>query len=487
MEALRLSDFGFAYANADPTFSSLNLSVEEGELVILVGATGIGKTTLLRNLKPEIAPVGTRNGHVEVFGEELAFEQGTEPNPQVGYVFQDPDNQIVCDTVWHELAFGLENMGLDSTTMHVRVAEVAHFFGIEPWMHRACAELSGGQKQMLNLAAVLAMKPRLLLLDEPTAQLDPVAEKNFLHALFRINRELGITVIVSTHTPEAIVDYATGCIRLDSDGLAFADASVYKQPDEPGKHVQLAGSATIESTGEVITLDEVFFAYSRDSRPVLRDADLQVKQGSIHAVLGGNGSGKSTMLQLIANVHRPQHGRLRNALLDSQALLPQNPKTLFVCDTVAEELAEWEQRCGYTPAETAEMLESCGLSAQAQQHPYDLSGGQQQKLAFAKLMLTKPKLLMLDEPTKGLDGATRLDIAHTLRRYCNDGGTVVLATHDLAFVQAVADTVSLVFDGEIACTVPCADFFGENLFYVPLYDEFSRLLQAEHAKTKVQS
>lgn len=482
MEALKLSDFGFAYTNADPTFSNLNLSIEAGELVILVGATGIGKTTLMRNLKPEIAPVGTRSGRAEVFGKELRFAQDVEPDPQVGYVFQDPDNQIVCDTVWHELAFGLENLGLDSNTMHVRVAEVAHFFGIEPWMHRACAELSGGQKQMLNLAAVLAMQPRLLLLDEPTAQLDPVAEKNFLHALFRINRELGITVIVSTHTPEAIVDYATSCIRLGSDGLEFADMSVFKQKGDADGQLRLTGSALGTDAKDVVMLDEVFFAYSRDARPVLRDANLRVKQGSIHAVLGGNGSGKSTMLQLIANVHRPQHGKLRNTLLDSQALLPQNPKTLFVCDTVAEELAEWEQRCRYTPAETAEMIEKYGLSTQVNQHPYDLSGGQQQKLAFAKLMLTKPQLLMLDEPTKGLDGATRLDIAHTLRRYCDDGGSVILSTHDLAFVQAVADTVSLVFDGEIACTVPCADFFGENLFYVPLFDEFSRLMQAELAE-----
>ncbi len=484
MEALKLSNFGFAYTNADPTFSNLNLSIEAGELVILVGATGIGKTTLMRNLKPEIAPVGTRHGRVEVFGKELAFMQDVEPDPQVGYVFQDPDNQIVCDTVWHELAFGLENLGLDSSTMHVRVAEVAHFFGIEPWMHRACAELSGGQKQMLNLAAVLAMQPRLLLLDEPTAQLDPVAEKNFLHALFRINRELGITVIVSTHTPEAIVDYATSCIRLSSDGLEFADMSVFKQQGDPDRQLRLAGTVLGADAKDVVTLDEVFFAYSRDARPVLRDANLRVKQGSMHAVLGGNGSGKSTMLQLIANVHRPQHGKLRNTLLNSQALLPQNPKTLFVCDTVAEELAEWEQRCGYTPAETAEMIEKYGFSAQINQHPYDLSGGQQQKLAFAKLMLTKPQLLMLDEPTKGLDGAARLDIAYTLRRYCDDGGSVILSTHDLAFVQAVADTVSLVFDGEIACTVPCADFFGENLFYVPLHDEFSRLMQAELAKDK---
>lgn len=487
MEALKLSDFGFAYANAAPTFSNLNLSVEAGELVILVGATGIGKTTLMRNLKPEIAPVGTRTGRAEVFGEELAFAQNVEPNPQVGYVFQDPDNQIVCDTVWHELAFGLENLGLDSSTMHVRVAEVAHFFGIEPWMHRACAELSGGQKQMLNLAAVLAMKPRLLLLDEPTAQLDPVAEKNFLHALFRINRELGITVIVSTHTPEAIVDYATSCIRLTCEGLEPADMSVYRQNHEADGRLRLKGNAIDAHAKDVITLDEVFFAYSRDARPVLRDANLRIKQGSMHAILGGNGSGKSTLLQLIANVHRPQHGKLANTLLASQALLPQNPKTLFVCDTVAEELAEWEQRCGYTPDETAQMLEKCGLTAHADQHPYDLSGGQQQKLAFAKLMLTKPKLLMLDEPTKGLDGAARVDIAHELRRYCDAGGTVVLSTHDLAFVRAVADTVSLVFDGEIACTVPSEDFFGENLFYVPLHDEFSRLMQAELAEREARS
>lgn len=474
MTALSLENVSFSYPGNQELFTDLSCVIEEGSFVLLTGSVGAGKTSLLRLIKPELTPAGILSGAIKVFGQEVSYLTAQKSAGTVGYVFQDPENQIVCDTVWHELAFGLENLGTDQEAMRRRVAEVAHFFGIESWMGRSTAQLSGGQKQILALAGVLVMQPKILLLDEPTAQLDPVAEKNFLHALFRINRELGMTIVVATHSPEKMVSYATESLLLRDGRLTPCSPAtfIFKEALHQ-ESLSEGGPATAPE--DVIMLKDAFFRYAQNDPWVLRGLDLSIKRGSIHAIIGGNGSGKSTLLNLIAGVLKPQQGRIRNALVQAQALLPQDPKALFMCDSAAEELREWQKTSGFTEDDINEALKFFNLTDYIKQHPYDLSGGQQQNLAFAKVLLTKPELLLLDEPVKGLDAEAKCDIAQTLEAVSKEGVTVVLVTHDLAFAAQVANTTTLLFDGEATATEPTDEFFKSNLFYRPQPDGFTDL------------
>ena len=529
--------------NALRVLDRVSFSLDEGEFCTVAGPSGCGKTTLLRSLKPELAPTGAYAGTVEALGVALvrdgqrASELDARASAEgIGFVMQDPAAQIVCDTVWHELAFCLENLGMPQEAMRRRVAEVAHFFGIEPWMRARTETLSGGQMQLVNLAAVLAVRPRLLLLDEPCAQLDPHARQQFLLMLARVNRELGVTVMMATHAPEDVEELATrrldlgdvGRIGAREDALAALRASgrAAAAPPTPAGGSAAAGrpaptgSAPIATEGSTLTASapaavgvpaptgstpaaaasprfaafgalrarsqgapspaiearEVFFRYERSAPWVLRGLDVSVERGRVHAFVGGNGCGKTTLLKVLAGAASPQRGRVRNNLAASQALLPQDPKALLVCDTVDEELAEWQERCGYSRADVQATMERFGLADLGGRCPYDLSGGQQQKLAFAKQLLTGAQLLFLDEPTKGLDPASCAECARTVRELAEEGRTVVMVTHDLNFAAVCADTVSLVFDGELACTEPAAKFFASNLVYRP--DDASRLYGA---------
>ena len=447
---------------------NVSFSVEEGAFCVLVGPTGCGKTTLLRALKPELAPAGEKRGCMRVLGRTV-LEDGVavagltarESAEQIGFVLQDPAAQIVCDTVWHELAFGLENLGMGQDEMRRRIAEVAHFFGIEPVMRAATETLSGGQKQLVNLAAVLALRPRLLLLDEPTAQLDPNAQRQFVFMLARVNRELGTTVVMATHAPEDAEPYVTQRVELG-----------YVPPlgERAAVRVPLAvGQEPTPSTPSTpaLLVKDAFFRYGRRDPWVLRGLSVRVSPGTVYAFVGGNGCGKTTLLHLMAGVLKPQRGRVLSPHADRQVLMPQDPKALLVCDTVAEELAEWRARCGYTAEDERRVCARFDLDGLENRHPYDLSGGQQQKLALAKLLLADPQLLFLDEPTKGLDASACADAAHMVRALAAEGRTVVLVTHDLDFAYAVADEVSMLFDGELACTEPAATFVARNLVYRP--------------------
>ena len=467
-----MSDEGIALAYDDVTFrypgsrgdvlSGVSMAVPAGAFALLVGGTGSGKSTLLSLAKPQIAPAGDRAGQVCVFGRPVDDLDGAEAC-EVGYVFQDPDNQIVCDSVWHEMAFGLENLGTPQGEMRRRVAEASYFFGMGPWFHSDTDALSGGRKQLLALASTLVMQPRVLLLDEPTAQLDPIAARNFLHALFRVNRELGCTVVVATHEPELMADYATCAFELVDGAVgAVEDLGRFKCEAtlaERGALCDANAPAAVSARG-------AWFRYGRDDDWVLRGLDLEVRQGEVHALVGGNGCGKSTLLALITGTRRAQRGEVRSAI-SAKAMLPQDPKALFAEERVDEELMEWAHIGGYGADEVQAMMGELGLADRADLHPYDLSGGQRQMLALGKLLLVHPRLLLLDEPTKGLDRTARERVAGMIEAARRDGVTVIVSTHDLAFVRRVADRVSLMFDGELACTEPVGEFFRNNLFYRP--------------------
>lgn len=492
--ALSYRGVSFSYAAAPGAPASgevlrdVTLEVPEGEFVLLVGATGSGKSTLLRLAKPEIAPAGRLEGEVRAFGEDVRGLGPVESARAVGYVFQDPDAQIVCDTVWHEVAFGLENLGVDEGEMRRRVAETCNFLGMEPWLRARTAELSGGQRQTLALAATLALRPRLLLLDEPTAMLDPLAEKSFLSLLFRANRELGMTVVVATHAPRPMLDYATSALRIE-DGAVLPTGlgELAKAPglepvprrgdsavcgpatcgDPASRAAGPRSAAASRAIGEkdLLRAENLWLRYSRDGRWVLRGLDLSVAAGEVRALVGSNGCGKSTLLAALAGVLRTQRGRVRNEAAASQALLPQSPRALLARETVADELSEWRRAGSYDAAEVSAALGRIGLAGAAERHPYDLSGGQQQLLALEKLLLLRPRLLLLDEPTKGLDDAFRAQVAARVAAARDAGATVLVATHDLGFVRAVADSVSLLFDGEVAVTEPTATFFERSWLY----------------------
>jgi len=535
MELFQVENLTFTYPDGKkPALSDVSFGVQEGTFTVLCGASGCGKSTLLHLLKKELAPFGKKSGSIRFDGTDYESLDSRVSASQIGILMQDPDSQIVTDVVWQELAFALENLGTERSVIRTRVAEMATYFGIEGWYHKRTSELSGGQKQLLNLASVMTLNPRLLLLDEPTAQLDPIAAGNFLSMLERVHRELGVTVLIAEHRLEDILPMADrvlvltdGAITLDGTVDSLADAvrdghpllagmpaaaRLWKLLGTPGNMplsvtegremlravcaanaTQTAQSGASESVTSKATpekntdsaesaasLSEVYFRYERNGRDVLRDCSVDIRKGEHFCLLGGNGSGKTTLLHILAGILRPyagscrmfgkklaayRNGELANGIT---ALLPQNPKDVFVTECVKE---DWLLACKTTLPEaereetvrrTAEML---GASHLADCHPYDLSGGEQQKAALVKVLLRNPKLLLLDEPTKGLDARYKGELLAVLKKLKDESVTVLTVTHDLDFAAVSADRVGLCFDGGVTAVKPTHEFFTENSFY----------------------
>lgn len=523
---IRVQNYTFLYPTSEHLIlNHVNLTVQAGEFVVLCGKSGCGKTTLLRCMKPQIAPVGHAEGEITKL-----------PAAEVGFVFQNPDNQIVTDTVRHELAFGLENIGMPTVQIRARVAETALFFGIDEWIDKSVHEISGGEKQLLNLAAVIAMQPKVLILDEPTSQLDPVARKNFLDMLLRVNRELGIAVILSEHRLEEILPLADRILYMNEGTIEYSGtpqefaAYVFKEKADFAKALPAASRIAWKLMGReqadaqqlntfpmtvregqeflrkcetekiqehiktkkkkslaCLDIRDIWFQYAKQTPFVLKGLNLTINWGEMHMILGGNGSGKSTLLGILAKRFYPNRGKIKvgkkektnqtvkrnvkNSDAIRTELLPQNPKAMFSRDTVREELelgksSEVEQRKTGEVSDKAEhLVQKLQLESLLNQHPYDLSGGEQQRLALAMVLQKEPDVLLLDEPTKGLDPFLKEELAGYLHEYISAGGTVLCVTHDVEFAAEYGDVCSLLFEGEVLSTQDADTFFKTNLFY----------------------
>ena len=533
MEILRIEDLSFRYPQAErAALAHISMSVQSGEFVVICGESGCGKSTLLRLLKRELAPAGEKSGSVCFRGVELEQLDARTAAGDIGFVLQNPDNQIVTDKVWHELAFGLENLGVLAPVIRRRVGEMASYFGIGGWFRRSTDELSGGQKQLLNLAAVMVMQPQVLLLDEPTSQLDPIAAADFIATLHKLNRDLGLTILLVEHRLEEVFPLADRVLLLERGQVRLWDTprrvGALLPPEHPMAQglpsaVRIFGGLAVEDTCPLtvregrdflerhfvprppvplpeyrhsdtvaIELKNAWFRYERELPDVLRGVNLQVYAGECYCLLGGNGTGKTTALQVIAGLNKLYRGKVLvngkllkdykgNSLYrQNLALLPQNPQTVFLRDTVREDLAEMLTAQEIPRAAQAEKIaavaQRLGIESLLERHPYDLSGGEQQTCALAKLLLAQPRILLLDEPTKGLDAAARQRLTALLAALRQQGMTLLVVTHDVEFAAGCADRCGLFFDGEVLSSAVPTAFFAENTFYTTAANRMARRL-----------
>lgn len=506
MAFLTVADVSFCYPHAtQDTLSSLSFEMEEGEFLLLCGPSGCGKTTLLRHLKPALTPYGRRKGQILFDGVPLDTLPERRAAGEIGYVFQNPDNQLVTDTVLRELAFGLENLNVSRNEMRLRIAEMAEWFNVTPLLKRKTDSLSGGQKQLVNLAAIMAMRPRLLLLDEPTSQLDPAAAADFLTLLQRLNRELGVAVLLSEHRTEELFPLADRILLMENGGIRSAvspqqTASLLRHAgDEPSlllpmparvalctakpedelpltiregqaylanlllkKLPPLSDSPVLPEAAPLLTAKSISFRYQKEDPDVLHRTSLSLLCGGLTTLLGGNGSGKTTLLRLLAGNLPPVSGKIQLLGKKRPALLPQNPQALFVCDQAIDELYEVLPKERRHPEDEAvsRLIGQLALKPLLSRHPYDLSGGEQQLLALAKLLLCEPDILLLDEPAKGLDPYAKRELGLLLRQLASEGRAILAVTHDTEWAAEFSSRCLLLFEGEIAAEGTPREFFS---------------------------
>lgn len=571
MNLVEVKDFSFSYPECShKVLEHVNLNIKEGTLNVIMGRSGCGKSTLLRQLKSVLAPAGEKEGEILYRNIPLRDTDHRTQSQEIGFVMQNPDNQIVTDKVWHELAFGLESLGYDNATIRLRVAEMASYFGIQKWFYKNVSELSGGQKQLLNLASVMAMHPSLLILDEPTSQLDPIAASDFLETVKKINRDIGTTVLLTEHRLQDIIPYADRVFVMDA-GTLFLEGTpreigtklkeqhhgmflsmpvpmqIYagtestltcpltvsegrqwireyieekgikkEQIQQANQRLERQGEKNEnetagffghlkrqkENTPPAIQMKDVWFRYEKDSPDVIQDLSLEVKKGEFYALVGGNGTGKSTTLSLLGRVHQPYSGRIyldgkdlrsfsdRKLYCGYLGVMPQNPQSIFLKKTVLEDLysvigGKKEKPSNEYPISMKKekaiegIVSLTHLEGLLERHPYDLSGGEQQRLALAKVLLLRPKILLMDEPTKGMDAEYKEELGSILKKLQSHGMTIFMISHDVEFVAEYADTTGLFFEGNIVTSKKTRDFFAGNNFYTTAANRMARGLFPE--------
>lgn len=585
MEILRVENLDFTYPDSKTkVIDDISFSVNEGEFIVVMGESGCGKTTLLKCLKKEIAPHGEKSGNIIFSGKNIEEMEQRESAASIGYVLQRPELQIVTDKVYHEMAFGLENLGLSVEEMRLKVGEMVSYFGLDKVYRSDTDTLSGGQKQLLNLASIMVMSPKLLLLDEPTSQLDPIAASEFIATLQKINRELGTTIIIVEHRLEELFSVADKVMVMDSGKLLMNNAPktvatklkghkmfaaaptavrIYQSLDvncecpinvREGRNFlqthfggekirkssignvreniienEKQGEKDVKSElelqicenkantkketsikpGAKLVLQDIWFRYEKHTPDVLRGVNLTINEGEIFAILGGNGSGKTTTLNVALGLLNPYKGKViingkpigkyKSAKLykNNLSVLPQDPQTLFTEKTVELDLMqaidisgeavkkvhkEVEKEVEKTEIATTKLSQvqinkisqQLGIKHLLQKHPYDLSGGEQQKVALAKILLRNPKVILLDEPTKGIDSCAKEELSSIIKELSKSGITVVMVTHDVEFCAITADRCGLFFDGNIMSVTTPTKFFNVNNFYTTAASRMSR-------------
>ncbi len=522
MECFNIKNLSFTYPDRDKkALDEINFSVNDGEFVCIMGKSGCGKTTLLKLLKTVIAPHGEKTGKIKFFNKPLDEYETIEQAAKIGFVLQNVEAQLVTDKVWHELSFGLENLGVPTEKIRRRVAEMASFFGIEEWFYKNVCDLSGGQKQILNLASIMVMQPDVLILDEPTSQLDPISAMEFLKTLERINKEIGTTIIIAEHRTEEIFSLCDRVIIMD-DGKIIADDKKEKIPDKLKKtelqsflptgvliyqefsdgenypitvrdakkwleefskdkkiNLEIEEKELIEQD-ICIKIKDAWFRYERNERDVIKGLNLEVKKGEILSVFGGNGSGKTTMLSIISGINNLYRGKIlvngenilkiKNLYNGILGLLPQNPQTLFVKHTVLNDLIDIEP----DKEKVRKMADLCAIAQILEQHPFDLSGGEQQRAALCKILLKNPEIVLLDEPTKGCDAQFKEEFKRILKNLKKSGKTIIIVSHDIDFCADISDRCALFFDGSIVSIDEPEKFFSDNYFYTTTANRIAR-------------
>lgn len=563
MAIFEINDVSFRYPNEERyALQNVTFSVEQGQFVVLIGQSGCGKSTLLKQLKRELAPHGERSGSLHYNGVPLEDLAPRTAAADIGFVLQNPENQVVTDKVWHELSFGLESLGVDTFTIRRRVAEMASFFGIHTWFRKETVQLSGGQKQILNLASIMVMQPKVLLLDEPTSQLDPIAAMEFIATLHRLNEELGITIIIVEHRLEEVLPIADRVVVMEQGSIIYDGSPRHAPASLPAQHAMIGALPTamrvfhaLEHKGEspltiregqqwlktlqlaevgakagaeavaraevkarvgagaeaeaeagagaeagvisrveaeqplrpvIMEVKDVHFRYEPNGDDILRSFRLQIFEGEILTILGGNGTGKSTALKVLSGLEKPYQGHitikgkklkkysneeLYRSLL---AYLPQDPRILFVKKTVSDELESMLDGTQESERWLAEIIALLDIGHLLKRHPYDLSGGEGQKAALAKVLLRKPQILLLDEPTKGIDAFAKQSLSNILKALGQRGMTVVIVTHDIEFSAMYSERCALFFDGNIVASDSPRAFYSGNRFYTTAAHRMSR-------------
>lgn len=503
MEILTVKNLNFTYPLCNtPAVSEVNLTVNSGDFVVLAGGTGSGKTTLLRLLKPELTPKGNLSGQVLLSGEPV----NRSNSAKIGYVMQSPEEQIVTDKVYSELAFGLENMGLKPSVIAGKIAEMACYFGIEDWYDKDVSTLSGGQKQLLSLASIMVMNPDILILDEPTAQLDPIAASNFINTLHKLNSDFSLTIIIAEHRLEELIPicnklvtieqgHLTACgnpreilASLSSDSpllntmpaatrlfrkfseegicpLTVNEGRTYMDMIHPALTTLPCNLDNKENQERVLQFKDVYFRYEKSAPDVLQGVNLTVYESEIFCLLGGNGSGKSTLLNCGIGTRKAYSGKIKTNCQNNITLLPQDVQTVFLRNTVREELED---------ANADTVVLGTDMSSLLDKHPYDLSGGEQQLVALSKVLAKKPRLILMDEPTKGLDVVKKEEFVQLLYKLKENCVSVLIVTHDVEFAAECADRCALLFRGRIVSSGTPRDFFSENTFYTTAISRITR-------------